>query len=126
MNLQTLCFNYLRENGFVPNIVADLGIVFKYQRRSFVIQEDEHDDRFFRLILHHIEDVDSLNCTNCLKSANEVNKMMKVVKINIFDDRVDACVEMIIDTTPVVADFLPRCLDMLLESQLLFYKFMKQ
>ena len=126
MNLQSLCFNHLKQEGLTPEIIPNLGIVFKYQRRTFIVINDLRDDRYFKLLLPNIQEVDTGNKIKCLISANIINMERKIVKVIVRDDNVDAVVEMLIDSTPVVSDFIPRSLDILLQAQEGFYHYFKQ
>lgn len=126
MNLKELMLNYLREEGFCPK-EEEYGLAFKCEGLNFVFFYDEDDDQYFRLMMPGIFDVTEENFPAVLLAMNKVNSELKVVKVYTpVPDEVWAGFEVIVDTTPVLADFVPRGIAMLRAAQRKFYDAIQQ
>lgn len=126
MNLKELMLNYLREEGFCPK-EEEFGLAFKCEGLNFIFFYDEDDDRYFRLMMPGIFDVTEENFPAVLLAMNKVNSEMKVVKAYTpVSDAVWIGFEVIVDSTPVLADFVPRGITMLRAAQRKFYEAIQQ
>ena len=122
MNLKELMLNYLREEGFCPK-EEEFGIAFKCEGLNFVFFYDEDDDQYFRLMMPAIFDVTEENFPEVLLAMNKVNSDMKVVKAYTpVPDAVWIGFEVLVDSTPVLEDFVPRGINMLRTAQRKFYE----
>lgn len=123
MKTSELLMDYLKKQGLCPERDNDNDIIFKYQMRTFIyFNNDDEDDLFFRLSMPGIYDVTDDNRFAVLEAINEVNKMVKVVKLIIPRDDVWVNTEILLDTTPVMDDFVPRLLNILMGAQKEFYE----
>lgn len=123
MKTSELLMDYLKKQGLCPERDSDNDIIFKYQMRTFIyFNNDDEDDLFFRLSMPGIYDVTDDNRLAVLEAINEVNKMVKVVKLLIPRDDVWVNTEILLDTTPVMDDFVPRLLNILMGAQKEFYE----
>ena len=123
MKTSELLMDYLKKQGLGPERDNDNDIIFKYQMRTFIyFNNDDDDDLFFRLSMPGIYDVTDDNRLAVLEAINEVNKMVKVVKLLIPRDDVWVNTEILLDTTPVMDDFVPRLLNILMGAQKEFYE----
>jgi len=120
MKTSEMVLNYLKEQGFCPQLDDDV-IVFKYQMCTFVFFVDDDDDKFFRLALPSIFDVTEDNRISVLEATNELNKRLKVVKAFIPNDEVWLSAETLMDETPELDDFVPRILSILFSARQKFY-----
>jgi hypothetical protein len=120
MKTSEMVLNYLKEQGFCPQLDDDV-IVFKYQMCTFVFFVDDDDDKFFRLALPSIFDVTEDNRISVLEATNELNKRLKVVKAFIPNDEVWLSAETLMDETPELDDFVPRILGILFSARQKFY-----
>ena len=126
MNLKELMLNYLREEGFCPK-EEEFGIAFKCDGLNFLFFYDADDDQYFRLMMPGIFDVTEENLPAVLVAMNKVNSDMKVVKIYTpVPDSVWIGFEVLVDNTPVLADFVPRGMNMLRAAQRKFYEAIQQ
>ena len=125
MNLKELMLNYLREEGFCPR-EETYGLAFKCEGRNYVFFYDEDDDQYFRLIMPGIFDITEENFPAVLLAMNKVNSEIKVIKAYTFKDNVWLGFEAIVDSTPVLADFVPRGITMLCAGQRKFYEAIQQ
>lgn len=74
-----------------------------------------------------IFDVTEENFSAVLLAMNKVNSEMKVVKAyTAVPDEVWVGFEVIVDSTPVLSDFVPRGINMLRAAQRLFYEAIQQ
>lgn len=122
MNLKELMLNYLREEGFCPK-ETEYGLDFKCEGKTFVFFYDEGDEQYFRLMMPNIFEVTDENRDAVLKALNQTNSDLKVVKAYTpIPDAVWVGFEVLVDSTPVLADFVPRSLDMLRAAQQKFYE----
>lgn len=114
---------FLRKQGFCPDVDSDNGnIYFKYQMRSFIFFNNDDDEEFFQLALPGIFDVTEENRELVLEAANTVNSNYKVIKCCIIGDSVWILFENMLDSTPEVSDIVPRALNILMGGQNDFYQ----
>ena len=118
--------NYLREEGFCPK-EEEYGLAFKCEGLNFIFFYDEDDNEYFRLMMPGIFDVTEENLPAVLVALNKVNSEMKVVKAYTpVPDAVWIGFEVLVDSTPVLADFVPRGINMLRAAQRKFYETIQQ
>jgi hypothetical protein len=122
MKTSEMVFEYLKNQGLMPRIDDDNDIIFKYQMLTFIYFNNDEDEMFFRLALPGIFDVTDENRVTVLEAMNEVNKGMKVAKAYIPREDVWLATEIMMDSTPVLGDMVPRLLNILLHSREEFYK----
>lgn len=122
MTTSEMVFDYLRNQGLVPQYNQSGNITFKYQMRSFLFFVDDDDAAFFNLTLPRIYEVTDDNRLAVFEAINEVNENTKVVKLTIANDSVWCATEIMMDTTPELDDLIPRLLGILLTSREKFYK----
>lgn len=111
-------YDVLRNLGLMPS-VEPFGISFKYETLTFVIENDVHDNQFFRLLLLCALD-DDFNKYNlrALQIVNEINQEKKVVKAFIPENgSVWFTFEILIDSDPKFAEIIPRALNMLVGAR---------
>lgn len=126
MNLKEMLADYLREEGFLPK-EENFGIAFKCEGINFLFLYDEDDEQYFRLVMPAIFDINEENRAAVLEAMNKVNSEMKVVKIYTFnDDSVWLGFEVLVDSTPVLEDFVPRGVNMLRAARRAFYEAIQQ
>jgi hypothetical protein len=122
MNLKEMMLEYLRNEGFRPE-EADYGLDFKCEGKNYVFFNDEDDDQYFRLMMPGIFDVTDENRDFVLKALNATNTEMKVVKAYTpVEHAVWLGFEILVDSTPVLSDLVPRALHMLRAAQKTFYE----
>lgn len=113
---------YLREEGFCPK-EEDFGIGFKFEGTSYCFFYEEDDELFFRLLMPNIFEMTEENEDAVLRAMNEANASVKVVKVYTpVEGYVWAGFEVLVDSTPVLGDIVPRALNMLRAGQHAFYE----
>ena len=122
MNLKELMLQYLREEGYCPK-ETEYGIDFKCEGRSFAFFYEADDDQYFRLMLPNIFEVTDENRDTVMYALNETNSTVKVAKTYTpIPQSVWCSFEVLVDSTPVLADLVPRALNMLRTAQQTFYE----
>lgn len=122
MNAKELVLDFLRKQGFTPNVDERNNIVFKYQMTTYVFFTDENDDEFFQLAMPGIYDVTEDNREIVLEAANKVNQSIKVIKVIVTQDSVWVLFEILLDETPQVEDIMPRAFRIMEDGRRKFYE----
>lgn len=79
--LQKMYMNFLKEEGFRPELDEDGDIVFKREGATFLIIISEKDPNFFMLALANIWKIESEEeLVKAIVSANQANDKSKVAK----------------------------------------------
>ena len=114
---------FLRQQGFLPEIDEDNGnILFKYQMANFLYVNNDDDDDFFQLLMPGIYDVTDENREMVFEAANNTSHSIKVVKACIINDSVRLFFENLLDSSPEIADIMPRALQILQAARQHFYE----
>lgn len=122
MNLKEMMMEYLRQEGFCPQ-ENPYGLNFKCEGKNFVFFFDENDEQYFRLMMPNIFEVTEENRDLVMKALNDTNSTMKVVKAYTpIPQAVWIGFEVLIDSTPVLGDLVPRGISMLRGAQETFYE----
>ena len=126
MKTTELVLDFLRKEGFAPEVDTDNGnLFFKFQMAGFLYVNNDEDKGFFQLLMPAIYDVTEDNRYAVLEAANEINTKMKVAKANIIGDSVWLACEILLDETPNVEDIMPRLLGILQTARQEFYQEMQ-
>lgn len=113
---------FLKTQGFCPEVDEHGGIIFKYQMATFLFINNDEDEEFFQLAMPHIYQVTDDNRDIVLEAANKTNTSMKVAKISVMDDSVWAFFEILLDQSPDVKDIIPRALIILMGARQALYE----
>ena len=128
MNLTKLIFDFLAEEGFRPH-ETEFGIAFKSEGFNFLFFKDDEDEQYFRLMMPAIFEVTEDNEDMILKAMNDVNGNIKVVKLYTMEmedeegkknTSVWVAFEILADTTPEMADIVPRAITLLKGGRIAF------
>lgn len=123
MKTTEMVINFLRQQGFCPEVDEDDGnVLFKYQMANFLFVNNDEDEEFFQLLMPGIYDVTDDNRDMVLEAANKVNHTIKVVKACIVNDSLWLFFENLLDHTPEVEDIIPRALAILQGARQHFYQ----
>ncbi len=126
MNLKELTQQFLREEGFCPQ-ETEFGLAFKCEGKNFLFIYDDDDEQYFRLMMPCIFEATDENREVVLHAMNEVNSSVKVIKAyTMFDNEVWLGFEVLVDSTPVVGDFVPRAISMLNGGARKFFEVLQQ
>lgn len=123
MKTTEMVMNFLKEQGFTPQVDEDNGnILFKYQMCTFIFFNNDEDEEFFQLAFPGIFDVTEDNREMVLEAANKVNSSMKVAKVIVPNDSVWVLFEVILDKSPEVGSIIERGLNILQHTRQEFYE----
>lgn len=110
--------NWLRSNG-VKFEELPFGLGFQYQGSAFILWNNTEDRQYLALSMPTIYAIEG-NEYKVLKVINKMNCDIKAVKAVIRDNAVWLNIEMFIDNTPDIEDFMGRILGILLQCRMRF------
>lgn len=116
MNASDLVENWLKEQGFKNERDDDGDLRFKYQGVNLFCCKDDNDQQFLRIIMPGIYQIDG-DRTKVLEAINTICCDLKAIKAFIVQDHLWLAIEMFIDSTPDIDDFIERCLDILIAGR---------
>lgn len=116
MNASDLVENWLNAQGFRSERDSDGDLLFRYQGINLFCCKDDSDKQFLRIIMPNIYKIDG-NRTEVLETINTIARDIKVVKAFLVNDYIWLAIEMFIDSTPAINDFIERCLDILIAGR---------
>jgi len=128
MDLNKLMIDYLAEEGFRPH-ETPFGIAFKSEGTNYLYFKDDEDEQYFRLMMPAIFQVTEDNEDTIMRAMNDVNSNIKVVKLYTMemedeqgkkDTSVWVAFEILADSTPELADIVPRAINLLKGARLAF------
>ena len=89
--------------------------MFVFATKEWVCCKD-NDDRFLRIIMPSIYDVDG-DREKVLEAINTISRDIKAIKAFLVEDSLWLSIEMYIDSTPDIEDFIERCLDIMIAGR---------
>ena len=114
MNKQQLTDMYrsfLAEEGYVPQLTDDGNVTFKYEGGSYLIQIDENDEQFFRVIYPAFWPIESeAEREKVAQAALSATAETKVVKVYPVDNSTWAAIEMFCSPPEVFKSVFQRSL----------------
>jgi len=110
--------NWLTTNG-IKFEELPFGLTFKYQGAYFILFDNSTDKQYLNLSMPNICNVDGEEL-KVLRVANKINCDIKAIKATVRDNSVWLNIEMFIDSTPDIEDFMERILGILLECRMKF------
>lgn len=120
--------NWLAENG-VKFEEKDYGLTFKYQGGYFIIGNNSKDLQYFNIVMPGIYDFaehTDVPRIKVLEALNKVNAQYKVVKAVCDDEDCWLTTEIFIDSTPDVEDYMERLLNILHQSRMEFFQYLRE
>lgn len=116
MNASDLVENWLKEQGFKNERDDDGDLRFKYQGVNLFCCKDDNDKQFLRIIMPGIYKVDG-DRTRVLEAISTISRDIKAIKAFLVEDHLWLAIEMFIDSTPDIDDFIERCLDIMIAGR---------
>lgn len=113
MNASDLVENWLKDQGFRCERDSDGDFFFRYNGANLFCCKDDSDKQFLRIIMPNIYKVDG-DRTTVLEAINTIARDIKAIKAFLVDDSLWLAIEMFVDSTPDIEDFIERCLDILI------------
>lgn len=116
MNACDLVENWLKSQGFRSERDSDGYLRFRYEGVNLFCGKDDNDKQFLRIIMPGIYKVDG-DRTRVLEAINTISRDIKAIKAFLVEDHLWLAIEMFIDSTPDIDDFIERCLDILVAGR---------
>lgn len=116
MNASDLVENWLKDQGFRCERDSDGDLFFRYNGANLFCCKDDSDKQFLRIIMPNIYKVDG-DRTTVLEAINTIARGIKAIKAFLVDDSLWLAIEMFVDSTPDIEDFIERCLDILIAGR---------
>lgn len=117
---------WLQANGFRFE-EKPYGLVFKYQGATLIIMNPDNDSQYLRITMPNIYECSQKNILQTLTAINKVNLSLKAATVVLHNDNsVWVNVEMFIDSTPDLDDFMTRILDILIEGRIRFSTYIEE
>ena len=116
MNACDLVENWLKSQGFRSERDSDGGLRFRYEGVNLFCSKDDNDKQFLRIIMPGIYKVDG-DRTRVLEAVNTISRDIKAIKAFLVEDYLWLAIEMFIDSTPDIDDFIERCLDIMIAGR---------
>lgn len=114
MSKAEIYFEYLKEEGYLPQIDNDGDVIFKAEGLSYLLFAGEDDPTYFRLALPFFWEIESpAERQRVLAAAAVVNAEVKVVKLYVVEDHTWASVEMLMDPPENFKPIFTRALRLL-------------
>jgi len=115
MNARQLVENWLKAQGFRCSVDGDGDLNFRYEGIPMYCSNDDNDPMFLRIFMPGIYKVEG-DRKKVLEAISTINREIKAVKSFLVEDRLWITLEMFIDSTPDIDDFIERCLDIMVAS----------
>ena len=116
MNASDLVENWLKSQGFRSERDSDGDLRFRYEGVNLFCCKDDNDKQFLRIIMPGIYKVDG-DRTRVLEAINTISRDIKAIKAFLVNDSLWLSIEMFIDSTPDIDDFIERCLDIMIAGR---------
>ena len=116
MNACDLVENWLKTQGFRCERDSDGDLRFRYEGVGLFCCNDNNDKLFLRIIMPNIYDVEG-DRVKVLEAISTISRELKAIKAFLVEDSLWLSIEMYIDSTPDIDDFIERCLDILVAGR---------
>jgi len=95
MSLAAIYLDFLRAEGFRPDLDEAGDVLFRCEGRSYYLMVDDDDPHYFRLLFPNFWSIDGVaERQRALLAASEVTAEIKVAKVYILGDDTQATAEM--------------------------------
>lgn len=116
MNASDLLENWLKEQGFRSNRDDNGTLCFRYQGANLICFKYDEDKQYLQILMPAIYKVDG-DRIKVLEAINTTTRDTKVLKAYLVDDILWLDIEMFVDSTSHIDDFIERCLDILIAGR---------
>ncbi len=113
--MRELCIDFLKTQGYRPDVDGNGNVVFKVEGKVYIIDIDKRDGSFLRVLLPNFYEIETeLEMSKALRVSNKINQSVKVGKIFIAsNNHAWGLAEQFIDDTPNLEDFFQRTLNVI-------------
>ena len=117
MKAMDLVKEYLAEQGFRYEIDGDGDLHFRAEGVNLYCTDSGKDQQYFRIIMPNIYKIENTRM-KVLETVNRLSREYKVLKAFVTEsDNLWLSIEMFLDSTPEVGEFMERCIDILLSAR---------
>lgn len=116
MNASDLLENWLKDQGYRCRRDEDGDLQFRYEGVNMFCAKDDDDKQFMRIMMPAIYQIEN-NRMAVLEGINTICRDIKAIKAFLVDDYLWLSLEMFIDSTPDIEDFVEGCLDILIAGR---------
>jgi hypothetical protein len=127
--LQSMYLDYLKREGYFPEIDSDGDVRFKKEGIAYFIdvRSQQKDSEYFRIILAGFWSIDNeAERLMVLNTADQVNSTVKVMKIYTVEDHTWAAVEIFVPKPEDFKKIFPRLMSVLSGGVELFAQTMRE
>lgn len=107
--------NWLKDQGFRSDRDENGNLHFRYEGVSMVCRKDP-DERYLQILIPGIYQLED-NREKVLEAISTICRDIKMIKAFLVEDYLWLSVEMYIDSTPDIDDFIERCLDIMITGR---------
>jgi hypothetical protein len=117
MKAMDLVKEYLADQGYRYEIDSDGDLHFRAEGVNLYCTDSGDDEQYFRIIMPNIYTIEN-NREKVLEAVNRLSREYKVLKAFVTpQDNLWLSIEMFIDSTPEVGEFMKRCINILLAAR---------
>lgn len=116
MNASDLVENWLKNQGFRSERDSDGDVRFRYEGIGMFCRKNDQDKQFLNIIMPGIYDVNG-DRERVLEAINTISRDIVAIKAFLVNDSLWLAIEMFIDSTPDIDDFIGKCLDIMIASR---------
>jgi hypothetical protein len=121
ISLQEMYLNYLKVEGYVPEIDEDGDIAFRYEGKHLYISVDEKDAEYFRIAFPNFWPIESKEERRRIyKTAVAVSAEIKVAKTYVVNNNVTISAEIFIKDPQDFKFFFQRLINTITRSLFIF------
>lgn len=127
--LQLMYLNYLKKEGYLPEIDSDGDVLFKKEGKSYFIDVEAQleDPNYFRIILPNFWSIENdIERLEVLVAADQVNSTIKIIKVYTVKDNTWASAQIFISNREDFQEFFPRLMSILSGGVELFANKMRE
>ena len=114
MTKTQLYMDYLREEGYRPELDKDGDVVFKHERVTFIIFANEDDEQYFKMMIPYFWELESAEETDrAVRVMMRLNREYKAAKFCETGEDVSLFVECFYETADGFKTVFARYVDLL-------------
>ena len=125
--LQKMYVDFLKDEGYKPEVDSDGDVLFKSEGKSYFINVVEDDPTYFRVVLANIWPIESEEeRVQCLVAVDHSNNRSKVTKSYIVKDNIWVGVEVFLAEPEDFKKIFARCMSAVNNGVALFASRMRE
>ena len=127
MTKTQMYLDYLREEGYRPELDKDGDVVFKHERVTFIIFANEDDEQYFKMMVPYFWELETAEETDrAVRVMMRLNREYKAAKFCETGEDVSLFVECFYDTADGFKSVFARYVDLLSSALREFRQLMQE